>query len=320
MTRIISPKRDTKTGELYHYCPRTGERAGPADCQTEPDGTSVDRCDWLGRLEELSSKYRVHCNAPVAGTQLIEYEPPKAHDSYRGLKGPDTVQSNEHTWVEPKLDGARAIVHCTPEGVIITSRRREKTGAFRQFQDNVPHLRDHPGLVALGKKGYTILDGEIIMSDPGGGMTLGATMGVVFSLPERAIETQRDLGLATLHLFDCSWVDGVDITGQTLRTRRAVLDAVHRGFEIHGVENIVLVPVCIVDKVEARRSLVSVFIERGLEGAVLKDPGSGYFWSQAWLKAKQKVSMDAQVTGWKPGAAGGKYARGLGAVAVSVID
>ncbi|KKK70212.1 hypothetical protein LCGC14_2926290, partial [marine sediment metagenome] len=38
------------------------------------------------------------------------------------------------------------------------------------------------------------------------------------------------------------------------------------------------------------------------------------------LKAKQSMTIDALVTGWEPGAAGGKYENTVGALRVSVVD
>ena len=303
--RIITSKRDNKDGSLYHFCPKDAENVAVDACRACP----------FGQVEDLTSRYRIHCSFTAEGVELVEYEPPKAHDSSAGLGRGEVIKSERHSWVEPKLDGARAIVHCTPDGVFITSRRRDKTGKYNQFQDNVPHLRDHPQLVALGKAGYTILDGEIMM-DEGEGGSLGSTMSVVGSKPERAIEVQKKFGNAVLHLFDACRVANEDITSLPLSERHTLMAAIF----IARPDYILLVPVKKNQTAAQKQVLFDEALEAGQEGLVIKDPSSGYGASHAWLKVKQHVTIDAQVTGWEMGKVGGKYAHTLGALKVSVVD
>ena len=298
--RTINPKRDQE-GKLYHFCPLKQENIGEAIC---------DGCEFRDSVEYLPTKYRVHCTFSKGGVELIQFKIPKAYAEVEGLRGNDVIKSSRHTWVEPKLDGARALVHCTPDGVFITSRRRNKEGEYNQFQDNVPHLRDHPTLVALGKDGYTILDGEIIMGD-----TLGSTMGVVGGSPEHAIKIQEEYGQATLYLFDISRKAGQDISYLTLMSRRNILEDTFEDL-IH----IRLVPTQLADTAEDKQNLLEEAIRAGYEGLVIKDPNSEYGESRAWLKVKQHLSVDAQVTGWHPGSVGGKWENSLGDLAVSVDD
>ncbi len=306
MTRIIDPKRDQE-GTLYHYCPAEKKNVGVDLCRA---------CPQVRKVEELPTRYRVHCGYSAEDdVELIQFDIPKAHSEVKGLSREHVIESPAHTWVEPKMDGARALVHCTPKGVFITSRRRNKGGAYNQFQDNVPHLRDHDKLVALGQDGYTILDGELVMTEGKGGV-LGSTMSVVGSKPARAIEVQEEHGKSVLYLFDVCRFQGQDMSGVSLENRRCLLEDMFSSSEAW----IALVQVWRRTDVESRRDLLQRQLEEGREGLVIKDPSSTYCESKAWLKVKQHLSIDGLVTGWHHGAVGGKWERGLGDLAVSVID
>ncbi len=309
MTRILTPVRETKTGIFFHHCPLNDEKITDVPCKT---------CQFKKEIIYKPTKYIVHCNVKnINEVTLTEYEPPKAHDEYKGLSGFDVINSTAHTLIEPKLDGARAIVHCTPYGVFVTSRRRNKEGNYNQFQDNIPHIKEHKGLLALGKWGETILDGEIIM--PGDGDSLGKTMSIVGSLPEKAIELQKSTVSAQLHLFDISMYRGEYVSDLTLQKRKELLEEIRNIYFDNDI-NIKLVPVKITKTIEERKRILSDFLSSGLEGAVIKDPSSKYFESRAWLKVKTKVTVDAIVTGWDYGKIGGKFEKTIGALKVSVID
>ena len=174
MTVVIESKRRPSTGNLYHYCPWLKENIESLTCAN---------CQWHKGTERLEATYRVSCDFPVEGPELIVFEPAKAYDRVGSYKGDDVINSPRHVIIEPKLDGVRAIVHCTPEGVFITTRRKNKAGQYSQFQDNVPHLRDHLLLTQLGQEGYTIFDAEVIA--PVDDDTLATTMGIVGAHPER---------------------------------------------------------------------------------------------------------------------------------------
>ena len=309
MTRVLTPVRNTKTGIFLHSCPLNNEKITNEPCK---------KCQFKKEIIYKPTKYIVHCDVKnINSIELTEYEPPKAHDEYKGLSGLDVINSTVHTLIEPKLDGARAIVHCTPFGIFVTSRRRNKEGNYNQFQDNIPHIRDHYGLLLLGKLGETILDGEIIM--PGDSDSLGKTMSVVGSLPEKAIELQKSTVLAHLHLFDISMYKGEYISDLILQDRKELLEEIKNIYFDNDI-NIKLVPSKVTQTIEERKKILSDFFSLGFEGAVIKNPFSGYFESRAWLKVKTKVTVDAIVTGWDYGKIGGKFEKTIGALRVSVID
>ena len=228
------------------------------------------------------------------------FEPPKARAFDEKKLG------DRYTWVEPKIDGARALVFCTPEGVVITSRRKNKDGVHRQWQDNLPHIRDMPGLKEFCKEGeLTIFDGEIVMS------SLSSTMSVVGAGPSTAIEYQRQHGWAKLIVFDCPVYIGCDVSESPLHYRRHLCTIPALGEHAEVIEFSDYAPSSITAGLQH-------MIHRGFEGAVLKDPNSGYFDRHAWLKYKKAMSIDAVVTGYVVGK--GKYLGTVGALRASVYN
>jgi len=312
--RIIASKRITATGENFYYCPVSGAKLVEPFVVDEQGIVQNDDCCGHCRIERLQSRFRIH-NDQVED-DIRDFEPVKAYDTQGKYTGHNVILSPRHSYIEPKLDGVRALVHCTPSGVYITSRRRDASGRFRQFQDNVPHLRDHRLFQALGEEGYTILDGEIIMTDEGSG-TLAATMSVAGSLPETAEAVQRNHGWARLVAFDIPMWEGRNIEDLRFEDRRTLLENLDLDnnehlFTIRCHKNVA--------PGNERDNLLQDYLMEGYEGIVLKDPASTYRGTRAWLKLKDEVTLDVQVIGWERGRAGGKWAESLGALFCGVID
>lgn len=303
--RIIEPKRGVE-GTTYHFCPLKEDNIGYQDCSN---------CPHLEQVEHLEVKYRIHCNLPFSGVQLYDFNPPKAYDTAGGYKGDQVLLSPRHSVLEPKMDGVRAIVHCTPDGVFITSRRRNKEGQFNQFQDAVPHLRDNPFLRMAGEYGTTIFDAELIA--PVDDDTLAVTMGIVGAKPERAIQKQNEVGFANLHIFDLIRFEDLYLVDALWFVRDEHLDEIFRNLENPYIKR---VPSTLVLDPRLRQDIVKQFLMQGYEGAILKDPNAAYFDSRSWLKYKTKVSVDTIITGWELGAKGGQYENTLATLKVSVID
>ena len=301
--RIIEPKRHAKNGYLYHNCPKIDDNIESIDCKG---------CEFFVDLEKLNTRYRVHCNYPIDGYPLRIFEPAKAYDRVGKYKENEIFNSPNHTTLQPKLDGVRCIIHCTPEGIFLTTRRKNKQGEYSQFQDNVPHIRDHVLLNKIGKVGYTIFDGEIIA--PVDDDTLAITMGIVGSLPEKAIAHQEEYGYAYLSLFDVVHWNNKDVSNLTQKDRYDLLKKIPQD------DIIKIIVTGNFKSSKKRKHIADKIVKLGYEGIILKDPQATYFSSRAWLKWKEKVSFDVLLTGWELGAAGGRYSHTLGALKVSVID
>ena len=229
------------------------------------------------------------------------FEPPKAYN-------PTKTPSYKYTWMEPKIDGARALVHLDEGQVIITSRRKNKYGIYRQWQDNLLHFKNNVQLQEAANVGYTILDSELIMPD------WFSIMSVIGANPDVAAARQEEHGYAQLVLFDTPVINGVDISGESLATRRMGLNWWIDTYKVPNMQPI--------EKHEIganmRQAAIDMFIAEGYEGAVLKNPESAYFAKRAWYKYKKTFTIDAMVTGYVPGK--GKYEGTVGALRMSVFD
>ena len=230
--------------------------------------------------------------------KLLEFEPAKATD----LKNINVADIDSYTTVEPKLDGVRAIVHCTMNGVIITSRRINKQGEYNQIQDKIPHIRDNFKFQELCKEGYTIFDGELV-SD-----SFSNTMSVIGS------KDGRDSSGVKLYLFDTIRYRGENISNYSQYERFNIITNYYFGEDVLPITSIHTVS----SSHDYRDRLVKDFIDSGLEGAILKRPFAGYFDRRAWVKIKQLFSVDAVVTGWTAGK--GKYKDTIGSLICSVYD
>jgi ATP-dependent DNA ligase len=170
--------------------------------------------------------------------------------------------------------------------------------------------------MSVGEEGYTILDGEIIMTDEGSG-TLAATMSVAGSLPETAEAVQRTHGWARLVIFDIPMWQGNSVEHLFLEDRRQLLE----NLDLENYEH--LFPIRChkgIPPGEERENILQDYLMEGYEGIVLKDPTSAYRSPRAWLKLKDEVTLDVQVIGWEKGRMGGKWEQSLGALFCGVID
>ena len=224
------------------------------------------------------------------------FEPAKAH-TFK-----DTDPTPRHTWVEPKIDGARGLVFCTPEGVFITSRRKGVRNAFRQWQENLPHLQYD---LALRDMGVCLFDGEVVMN------SLSSTMSVIGANPAAALQYQEDNGWAKLVLFDCLVYNGRDMTNIPLHQRRRLLYMI-KTEHISPIDHWHFV-----NRKDVQPKIEGL-VQEGYEGAVVKDPNASYWKSRAWLKYKKTLTLDVVVTGFVPGK--GKYTGQVGALKCSVYD
>ena len=314
--REIKSKKNTATGELFSYCPLPGNEKAT----WTPD--KCIGCEHFESHEERSASYKIHCNFPAI--ELKQFEPPKAVDKlvYRvegqpnqSLDRTNIHLADSHQWMEKKLDGVRALIHCTPDGVFITSRRKDKFGLYGMMGDNFPQITQDPQLIALGEQGYTIFDSEVMM--PVDTETLKETMSIVGASSGKAIARQRTRGWAVFHIFDMSWIRGEDLTENPLWSRS---DHLHTTLYHIDNEYMVQVQHWLAETSKVRLGLAGNFIDQGYEGAIAKDRYSKYHEKRAWLKYKQSVTFEAQITGFEYGAVGGKWEHGVGALVASVYN
>jgi ATP-dependent DNA ligase len=229
------------------------------------------------------------------------------------------IEQDEPGWiVQPKLDGVRALLHVEADRVRITSRCvSEVTYRLGEFQDNLPHLTT--GLSALDG---TILDGELVF--PGSSLDTGRTVAqhplqaviaILSTSPDQARQFQsRPEHRLRFHAFDILSFRGSDLTRLPLRDR---LDSL--AWAIAAADNPYLEPVpsFAIGRLEIHRRI----LETGGEGTVWKRLDQPYESGRRvghWLKRKRETTIEAFVTGFKPGTPGHGNENQVGALEFSI--
>ncbi|MBX3734329.1 MAG: ATP-dependent DNA ligase [Verrucomicrobiae bacterium] len=178
-------------------------------------------------------------------------------------------------WVEDKFDGIRCQLHRVGSRVAVYSRDlKEITAMF-------PELAE----AARGLSADVILDGEILVMEGGRARPFA-------DLQRRLGRREPDLFLAAdlpvvLMAFDLLWQAGTSRLGQSLRERRAGLEA------LPLPPPLLRAPGHHVDSAAAIKTAFDQSRARGNEGLMVKDPGSAYLAGRrglAWLKLKRALA------------------------------
>ena len=221
----------------------------------------------------------------------------------QGIKDDDHMQAllNDDSFVaQEKLDGMRAVIHITKNGLRIFSRSAgvadptmplEKTAAL-------PHLAvltfpDHIG---------TVLDAEILIA----GKDCAEISGTIH---------KKDIGAdnhqVTAFVFDILRLNGDDTTGNTLLQRITQLQTIQAYL---ASEHIVFLPWAI--STSDKRTLYETILATGKEGIMLKRLDATYVEGgrpcNNWIKAKKSTTFDCVILGFSKGS--GKFNTQIGAV------
>ncbi len=192
-------------------------------------------------------------------------------------------------WVEVKWDGIRAIA--TWDGARLQLRARSGNDMTATY----PELTSVD--VGLGPE-PAVLDGEIVALDARGRPSFPLLQTRMNLAKAREIAREAPRTPVKLFLYDLLARDGRDLADLPLRERRAELE----GLAGRARDPLVLPPVF--DHVDAALEASRAF---GLEGIVVKDPGSTYrggVRSEQWLKVKLTRTQEVVVGGIRPGRGG----------------
>jgi len=306
--RILKSRRGAD-GHEYHTCPLTSENISHAACKG---------CLELDYVEILPATYRVHCRFDAAD-ELRQFQPAKAAAKVPPKLGGDPYRLASHELLEPKLDGVRIFMHIGEAGTKnrLTTRRKNKEGLYNEVTDQLPHLRDlsMPAFYA-----GSVLDGEILMPTKGPSAgSLGSTMSVIGSSPEKALEYQKRWGFVQYQVFDMPFSREQDIRSEVLAARRMHLGDFWQREEMTVACQSIVQPVhsryCTTE--EEKVAFVKMCLDLGYEGAVLKDLEAHYGQLRGWIKIKEKHTLDLQIVDWEPGKVGGKHEDGLGSLCMA---
>ena len=207
---------------------------------------------------------------------------------------------NTNYAAQEKLDGMRAVIHFTENGLRIFSRSAGVDDPTRPLEktSSLPHLASLKFPQLIG----TILDSEILA--PGIGMAVMS--GAIHS--RQATPTN---GSVKAFVFDVLRYCEADISSNALELRIRVLEAIQRKLIS---PYFVFLPWAYTAK--DKRKLYDQVLKRGGEGIMLKRLDAEYIQggrpANNWFKAKKSATFDCVVIGFTKGK--GKYNNHIGAV------
>lgn len=200
---------------------------------------------------------------------------------------------------ELKYDGVRALVKWTKGEISVQGRSgRDETARY-------PELQELAGLLSADD---CLIDGEIVMLDPGGRPSFERLQHRMHLRPVEAERASQDQAV-TFMAFDLLLAQGHDLMRLPLKLRKRALRAVLRDGRVARYAD---------DVEEEGESFYAKVREAGLEGLVAKRTGSVYLpgkRSRDWLKLKVRPTQDCVICGYVPGQ--GRRAR-LGALVLGV--
>ena len=211
----------------------------------------------------------------------------------------------EADWAyEMKWDGVRVIAQLNHGQIRLTSRRgRDETARY-------PDLA--PDLAGLGV-GTAVLDGEIVVLDPGGAPNFGLLQPRINLSRTEEITAAAARTPAQLVLFDLLNLDGRSLTDLPYQTRRELLEQL----QPPAGSRVQIPPVFDGDLSAALDASQAL----RLEGVVAKRRGSRYtpgHRSRDWLKIKHRRTQSVVIGGWRPGK--GNRAGTMGALLLGIPD
>lgn len=208
------------------------------------------------------------------------------------------------SWVEVKWDGIRAMGTWADGRMVLHARRgTDITARYPELTaDGAPFL----------PVSEAVVDGEIVAFDAHGRPSFSLLQNRMHLTRSREIEREVVRTPIVYMLFDLLRLDGHDLTSMPLRERRTLLEDI-----VAGLDAPVQLPP-VFDDVDAALDASREF---GLEGVVVKDPGSRYRPGQrspSWLKLKHTRMQEAVIVGIRPGK--GDRESTLGSLLLAVPD
>ena len=201
---------------------------------------------------------------------------------------------------QEKLDGMRAIIHITKDGLRIFSRSAGVADPSRPLEKSsaLPHL----AAIKLPGLNGTILDSEILLP--------GEDSATLSGMVHRKSGNGQN-HLVKIFVFDILRYRCSDLMSKVYDDRLTVLDEVKMQL---SSPHIIVLPVA--DTSKSKRALYQSVLKSGGEGILLKRLDAYYYPasrpSNNWYKAKRSASFDCVVMGFTKGK--GKYNTRIGAV------
>ena len=194
------------------------------------------------------------------------------------------VAAADEMWFEPKWDGFRAVVFRDGDDLAIGSRNERPL--TRYFPELLGPLR-----ARLPQR--CVLDGELVIVGPGGGLDFAALSARIHPAASRIARLAAETP-ARFVAFDILALGDRDLTGRPFSERRRTLADVAAGFG----------PPVHLTPATTDRSLATAWFERfegaGLDGVVAKPAGGTYeCGKRAQFKIKHRHTADCVVAGYR---------------------
>ena len=150
---------------------------------------------------------------PMGATGLPSGQ--KGKDKLEGLyKNPDYV-------AEKKFDGSRYVIQIdNKRNIQLTSRSLSVRGGMVDKTDRVPHI-----IKEVKYLDFCVLDGEIDIIE---GRNFHYVQSCMGSLPDRAVQIQKEEQMLYYKCFDILEYKGEDLKNRPLRERRKILEDIFK--------------------------------------------------------------------------------------------
>lgn len=250
----------------------------------------------------------LHHVEPKVGTPIVMAR------AERLSSGEEIIEQIGKCAIEGKIDGFRVAVHKDGDKVRLFSRNMEETTVM--FPDLVQ------GILKQIKAEKCIFEGEAIAYNPDTKEYLPFQETVQRKRKYDIEKTAENVPLRLI-CFDCLYLDGQNLIGQSFLERRKVLEKI-----LAKGETLVLSEMTVVEKPEQIEDLFQKAIGKGLEGVMAKKLDGVYQagargWN--WIKYKKSYqgkiddTIDALVMGYDFGQ-GKRNTFGIGDFLIGVYD
>ena len=188
---------------------------------------------------------------------------------------------DDEAWLfEIKWDGFRAVCTVREDGTVTLTSRNGK--------DFLPRFPSLEGLAASFKEAPIVVDGEVVALDAKGRSSFQRLQGVMKATRPRL----------TFVVFDVMYAQGRDLRGETLETRKAILESI----VVKGSRDVLYSK----HVVGTGKALFAAAESAGLEGIIGKRAASTYEERRTkdWVKIKAQKTQECVIAGWtEPGGA-----------------
>jgi DNA ligase 1 len=219
----------------------------------------------------------------VRSMQVTLFKPLRPMLAERVITAEEALERMEgRAGVEFKLDGERVQIHKGRQGVELFSRRLERiTGHYPDLVDSVRMI-----------KSDVILEGEVVAVNAQTGEYL-PFQELMHRRRKHGVEEAMENYPVVINLFDILYLDGQSKMHLTYLERRKLLKKVVDSAK--NKEKVRLIEQTIAEKPEEIERFMTVAIEEGCEGVMIKQLSSVYragAREYAWVKLKREYRSD----------------------------